>query len=117
MFNWNSQSSGDSIFIGVEDNPEFKDYINGRMNVKVNNGIVKEASSHPFDAVSRRNPLVDEEKHEPNHPPPPPPRSVKKSAPPIPVLYEDDGGEYVDVDGSDYIDSNFSFGDITMTEI
>ncbi|KAK4025229.1 hypothetical protein OUZ56_014304 [Daphnia magna] len=112
-----SQSSGDSIFIGVEDNPEFKDYINGRMNVKVNNGIVKEASSHPFDAVSRRNPLVDEEKHEPNHPPPPPPRSVKKSAPPIPVLYEDDDGEYVDVDGSDYIDSNFSFGDITMTEI
>ncbi|KAI9562557.1 hypothetical protein GHT06_010010 [Daphnia sinensis] len=117
-----SQSSGDSIFIGVEDNPEFKDYINKRMNGKANNGVVKEAASLPFEAVSRRNPLMDrsfeEEKPEPKHPPPPPPpRSIKRPAPPVPVLYEDDGGDYAVVDGSDNIDSNFSFGDITMTAI
>ncbi|XP_057368096.1 cadherin-23-like [Daphnia carinata] len=116
-----SQSSGDSIFIGVEDNPEFKDYLSKGINGKANNGIIHEVASLPFEVVSRRNPLMDrsldEEKPEPNHPPPPPPRTVKRPAPPVPVLYEDDDGDYAELDASNNIDSNFSFGDVTMTAI
>lgn len=114
----NSQSSGDSIFIGVEDNPEFRDYKNNRVNGKVNNGFVQEAL--PFTNVTRRNPLINEptshEISEPSYPPPPPPpRSAKRPAPPVPVVYEDFGEEDESVD--DIMDANFSFGNVIMTEV
>lgn len=120
-----SESSGDSILIGVENNPEFKGYKpNGK-----SNGIVLEASSLPFQNVSRRNPLLLDKSPlpEPNYPPPPPPppprtASAKRPAPPPPVPVLED--VHSDLDGSsdmddleDAMNSNFSFGTNVMTAI
>jgi hypothetical protein len=102
-----SQSSGDSILIGVESNPEF--------NTKKTNGnsrYIEEDLPYAFQNVSRRNPLVNDSPPEPVHPPPPPPPQVKRPAPPVPVLNLDDSDRSEEDD-----DSNFSFGDVTMTAI
>ena len=102
-----SQSSGDSILIGVENNPEF--------NTKKANGnsrYIEENLPYAFQNVSRRNPLVNDSPPEPVHPPPPPPPQVKRPAPPVPVLNLDDSDLSEEDD-----DSNFSFGDVTMTAI
>ena len=102
-----SQSSGDSILIGVENNPEF--------NTKKANGnsrYIEENLPYAFQNVSRRNPLVNDSPPEPVHPPPPPPPQVKRPAPPVPVLNLDESDRSEEDD-----DSNFSFGDVTMTAI
>ena len=102
-----SQSSGDSILIGVENNPEF--------NTKKANGnsrYIEENLPYAFQNVSRCNPLVNDSPPEPVHPPPPPPPQVKRPAPPVPVLNLDDSDLSEEDD-----DSNFSFGDVTMTAI
>lgn len=109
-----SESSGDSVLIGVEDNPEFRGY---KPNEKTN-GYKQEVSSLPFQNVSRRNPLMDDNSlPEPSFPPPPPPayqRSAKRAAPSPPLsstILEDDIEEIEDA-----MNSNFSFGS-SVTEM
>jgi hypothetical protein len=95
----------------VENDPEFNSKkANGK------SGYIEQDLPFTFQNVSRRNPLANDSPPEPDHPPPPPPptqRSVKGPAPPVPVL------TLVDSDQSDEddFDSNFSFGDVTMTAI
>ena len=103
-----SQSSGDSILIGVENNEEF--------NAKKANGNSRYEEDLPrdFQNVSRRNSLVNDSRPEPVHPPPPPQQSAKRPAPPVPVLKLDDSVRSEEDDDSG---SNYSFGDVTMTAI
>ena len=106
-----SQSSGDDILIGVENNREFD-----TKKANGNSRYIEEDLPYYSQNVSRRNPLVNDSPPEPVHPPPPPPpqQSAKRPAPPVPVLNLDDGDRSEEDDDSG---SNYSFGDVTMTAI
>lgn len=104
-----SESSGDSVLIGVENDPEFA----------YNKPRSTESSPELFRVVHNRNPLFlnDEDSvPQPNYPPPPPPaRNLRLSkrpapAPPTPIEEEEQESE----SGTDL---NFSFGDVTMTAV
>ena len=80
-----SESSGDSILIGVENDPDFKNY------KPSGNGIVLETSSMPYQNISHRNQLLDDgpEPESDCYPITPPlPRTApsKRPSPPLPEL-------------------------------
>lgn len=118
-----SQSSGDSILIGVENNPEFRNYNPRKKQPDLIPGFYD-------NNVIRRNPLVSEGPPEPTFPPPPPPpssRSTKRPAPPapsapLPRTKEEPEEPFESSSDNDYdhqaINSNFTFSKNTaLTEL
>jgi len=112
-----SQSSGDSVLIGVEDNPEFRNYKGGRQN----HGFQHENASLPYRNVVRRNPLAEiserstqQEKQaetqnvamsKPKRSAPPPPSSFVNGD----TINDEFQGYSDDSDHGNEINSNFSF--------